>query len=269
MGDGRSREVVITQQGSTCGIGLETGLAFGRLGADCILTHRWGSVTSQDVERVFADAAAPPPRIVQADVSSAEDTAALFDELASQGVVHRRAGQQRLLFAGHQQRRGLSAALAAEEPRVQRLAADLLYSHGRGPARHGPPLRGGDLLARAIGVPCRLRLRGGRQVCDGNAIALRGVPAERSRHPRQRGAPRRGFHRVARLHVRQRVQATRQPWSRTPLTSSRPTRSPNRWSRCAAAGWTVSTGQTIHIDRGTPFFDNAMRLFDRRERYGL
>ena len=36
------------------------------------------------------------------------------------------------------------------------------------------------------------------------------------------------------------------------------------------SGWMDGVyGQTIHIDRGTPFFDNAMRLFDRRDRYGL
>ena len=39
--DFRGKAVLIT--GGTAGIGLATGLAFGRRGADCTLTYRWGS----------------------------------------------------------------------------------------------------------------------------------------------------------------------------------------------------------------------------------
>lgn len=68
--------VLIT--GGTMGIGLATGLAFGRHGARCILTHKWGTADEDSVLRAFAEAGAPAPLIVQADVANAEDTQALL-----------------------------------------------------------------------------------------------------------------------------------------------------------------------------------------------
>jgi NAD(P)-dependent dehydrogenase (short-subunit alcohol dehydrogenase family) len=73
------KAVLIT--GGTMGIGLVTGLAFGRQGAHCTLTCKWGTADEDDIRRRFADAGAPPPSIVQADVSREEDTAALLHAL--------------------------------------------------------------------------------------------------------------------------------------------------------------------------------------------
>jgi NAD(P)-dependent dehydrogenase (short-subunit alcohol dehydrogenase family) len=69
--DFTGRAVLVT--GGTRGIGLATGLAFGRLGADVTLTHKWGSVEDDDIVAAFAQAGAPTPSIVQADVSHDDD----------------------------------------------------------------------------------------------------------------------------------------------------------------------------------------------------
>ena len=59
--------------GGTRGIGLATGLAFGRRGARVTLTHKWGSADERTIGDAFAGAGAPPPRIVQADAGNDDD----------------------------------------------------------------------------------------------------------------------------------------------------------------------------------------------------
>jgi len=81
LNDLRGKAVLIT--GATKGIGLGAALAFGRRGALCTLTHKWGSADEDDIRRQFAAVGAPEPRIVQADAASADDTAALMQELRS------------------------------------------------------------------------------------------------------------------------------------------------------------------------------------------
>jgi NAD(P)-dependent dehydrogenase (short-subunit alcohol dehydrogenase family) len=70
--------------GGTMGIGLATALAFGRRGARCWLTYRWGSADEAAVRAEFARQGAPEPRLVQADVACADDTAALLDAVAAE-----------------------------------------------------------------------------------------------------------------------------------------------------------------------------------------
>jgi NAD(P)-dependent dehydrogenase (short-subunit alcohol dehydrogenase family) len=72
IGDFRDRAVLVT--GGTMGIGLATALAFGRRGAVCTLTYKWGSAEEADVRRAFAEAGAPEPILIQADVARTEDT---------------------------------------------------------------------------------------------------------------------------------------------------------------------------------------------------
>src|SRR2546426_119787 len=71
------RAVLIT--GGTMGIGLVTGLAFGRHGARCTLTYKWGTADEDEIRRRFAEVGAPPPSIVRADVAREEDTTALLE----------------------------------------------------------------------------------------------------------------------------------------------------------------------------------------------
>lgn len=73
--DYRDRVVLIT--GGTRGIGLATGLAYGRLGAHVILTHKWGSADEDAILREFAQVGAPAPTIAEADAGSPEDTLSL------------------------------------------------------------------------------------------------------------------------------------------------------------------------------------------------
>lgn len=72
IADFRDRAVLVT--GGTMGIGLATALAFGRRGATCTLTYKWGSADEDQVRRAFADAGAPEPLLLQADVARPEDT---------------------------------------------------------------------------------------------------------------------------------------------------------------------------------------------------
>ena len=76
INDLKGKAVLIT--GGTHGIGLACGLAFGRQGAHCYLTHRWGSKDESEIEAAFAEVGAPKPRILEADVSVDEDTEALM-----------------------------------------------------------------------------------------------------------------------------------------------------------------------------------------------
>lgn len=70
--------------GGTMGIGLATGLAYGRAGARAVLTHRWGSADEDDVRARFRGAGAPDPLILEADVSREEDTTGLLDRIAEE-----------------------------------------------------------------------------------------------------------------------------------------------------------------------------------------
>lgn len=79
INDWRGRVVLIT--GGTRGIGLATGLAFGKQGAHVILTHKWGSADEDKLREAFAAVGAPAPRIMEADAGSQDDTKALLGEL--------------------------------------------------------------------------------------------------------------------------------------------------------------------------------------------
>lgn len=75
----RGKSVLVT--GGTKGIGLATGLAFGRQGAHVYLTHRWGSADEGAIAARFAEAGAPAPKILEADASQDEDTETLMNEI--------------------------------------------------------------------------------------------------------------------------------------------------------------------------------------------
>jgi len=69
---------VVLITGGTRGIGLSTALLFAKLGAQCIVTYRWGSTDDSKIKQQFLDAGAPEPILFQADVANKEDTASLM-----------------------------------------------------------------------------------------------------------------------------------------------------------------------------------------------
>lgn len=77
--DFRNKAVLIT--GGTKGIGLATGLAFGRHGAEVYLTHRWGSADEDQVRGEFAEVGAPAPQIIESDVINDDDTVRLLERI--------------------------------------------------------------------------------------------------------------------------------------------------------------------------------------------
>lgn len=81
--DLRGKAVLVT--GGTMGIGLATGLAFAKAGADVTLTYKWGSVEADDVKARFRHEDAREPDVVEADVTVPEHTTALFERIKARG----------------------------------------------------------------------------------------------------------------------------------------------------------------------------------------
>lgn len=70
------KAVLVT--GGTAGIGLASALAFGRQGAQCTLTYRFGSADEAEVRARFAEVGAPVPDLIQSDAAKDEDTDVLL-----------------------------------------------------------------------------------------------------------------------------------------------------------------------------------------------
>jgi len=85
MRDLRDKTVLIA--GGTKGIGLATGLRFGRAGAACVLTYHWGSADETTVRAAFERAGAVDPILINADMSRQEDTEDLMRQLREQCEV--------------------------------------------------------------------------------------------------------------------------------------------------------------------------------------
>jgi len=83
--DFSNKVVLIT--GGTRGIGLETGLSFGKRGALCILTYRWGDHDEEIIYDAFKKQNAPKPILLYADVSNHDDTKSLLEQLKQQGIL--------------------------------------------------------------------------------------------------------------------------------------------------------------------------------------
>jgi NAD(P)-dependent dehydrogenase (short-subunit alcohol dehydrogenase family) len=74
--DFSGRAVLVT--GGTKGIGLATGIAFGRRGAHVTLTHKWGSANVEAIRAEFRKVGAPEPDLIEADASQDEGVHAVL-----------------------------------------------------------------------------------------------------------------------------------------------------------------------------------------------
>lgn len=72
----KDRVVLIT--GGTKGLGLCTALVFAAHGAQTVLTYRWGSADTDEVQKQFTSLGAPEPLIIEADIAKSDDTDMLF-----------------------------------------------------------------------------------------------------------------------------------------------------------------------------------------------
>ena len=77
--DYRGKAVLIT--GGTKGLGLATGLAFGKVGADVYLTNKWGSANEDEIRKQFSEVGAPSPVILEADAGVESDTTAVMEKI--------------------------------------------------------------------------------------------------------------------------------------------------------------------------------------------
>lgn len=80
------RVVLIT--GGTRGIGLSTALLFAKLGAQCVITYRWGSEDMSAIGADFLRVGALAPILFQADVANTGDTARLMQFLKEDAGLH-------------------------------------------------------------------------------------------------------------------------------------------------------------------------------------
>jgi NAD(P)-dependent dehydrogenase (short-subunit alcohol dehydrogenase family) len=69
--DFSGRAVLVT--GGSKGIGLATGIAFGRRGAHVTLTHKWGSADVDAVRAEFRKVGAPEPDLIESDASQEDN----------------------------------------------------------------------------------------------------------------------------------------------------------------------------------------------------
>lgn len=264
--DFRGKTVLVT--GGTKGIGRAIGLAFGALGADCILTHKWGSAADEEVAAAFASAGSAAPWIVHADASSDEDTVALFDQLKVRGVVLE-AIVSNVSFSfvtgsleDYRKRSLMKSLEYSAWPIVSytRAAATFLGRPPRyviGVSSPGPDFfhTGYDFAASAKSVMEVFVRYMGYRLRDFdtrfNVVRPGGVFTE-SLESTFGG----GFQEFA-------LRLSEPAHYFTADDIARPVVG-------LCSGWMDAVeGQVINIDRGTRFFDGAMRLFETRARYGV
>ncbi len=267
LNDYRDKAVLIT--GGTMGIGLATGLAFGRAGAHCYLTCFWGSADEGAVRARFAEAGAPEPTVVTADASAEEDTEALMRAIAERHpdgveafvsnvcVVPRSEGLQRL------QRRALFKSIEyCTWPMVAYLE-QIKQAFGRYP-RYAVAMstdgmdhfyEGYEYVAvskAVLEVLCRYLAKYlGPEGVRINAVRTRNVITDSA----------------LAIHGADYPEFVRR------FASARHFLQPAEVGDAVLALCSgmldAMSGQVLSVDRGGPFSDTLMRVYKHREEYGL
>jgi 3-oxoacyl-[acyl-carrier protein] reductase len=266
MLDFRGKTALIT--GGTMGIGLETALAFGRRGAACTLTYKWGTADEDEVKDQFDSAGALEPRIIRADAANDEDTDALLAEMARN---HKRID----VFVSN-----VSAALVVdrlEDYAPRALFRSIEYSawpmveytrrirrkfgayprYVIGMSSTGPDSysKGYDFMAASKAVMetlCRyLNYRLYDEEVRVNVVRSRNV-----RTLSLRDTFGSEFEQFARRFIREEHYIEAEEVANVVVA--------------LCSGWLDGiSGQVLTVDRGTTFFDNLMRLFSEREQLAL
>jgi NAD(P)-dependent dehydrogenase (short-subunit alcohol dehydrogenase family) len=265
--DYRGKAVLVT--GGTAGIGLATALAFGKCGAECTITYRFGTADEDVVRRRFTDAGAPPPLIVQSDASSEEDTRELLKMLrgrhgAIETVVVNVSNALVTNKIDDYDRRGLLKSIEA--------SAWPLVSYTRG-------------VHEIFGKYPRYVIGMSSTGVSSFAAGYDFVAASKSvMESLARYMSVRLYDEDVRINViRSRSIVTSSfestfgkeffDFAKRYCDPEKHFLTPDEVGEAAlalASGWMDGIrGQVLTVDRGTTFFDDFMRVFDERERYGL
>ena len=260
------RVVLVT--GGTRGLGLATALVFAAHGAQTVLTHAWGSADEQDVADRIVAAGGPPPLIVQADATKAEDTTALITE------VQQRLGKVDVLISNasvslvvgslddYTERGFLKSMRGTAWPTfeyltaIQRICGSypryVVVMSSNGPDRFTPGydfVAAGKAVAETMVKYAAYRLRD--QGVRINALRSRAIKTESFD-----GTFGQDFYGFLRQFVTE-------EWFMRPEEVGRAA-----FALCSGLFDGVS-GQTIMVDRGSTFFDGISYIYERREALGL
>lgn len=264
--DYSDKAVVVT--GGTKGIGLATGLAFGRAGATAYLTYAWGSAEESEVKDLFAEAGAPEPRLVEADASREDDTLPLLETIREEfdhveafvsnvtvvptvnGIedLTRRALYKSLEYStwpllGYlKQMKKLFGRYPKYVVGVSTDGVDNYYEHY-------------DYVAMTKAVMesyCRyLAVHLGEEGCRVNAIRTRNVITESA----------------LALHGADYPEFVKKYASATHFIE--PGEVGDAIFAICSGRFDALNGQVVSIDKGGPFSDSLMRLYRHREEYGI
>jgi NAD(P)-dependent dehydrogenase (short-subunit alcohol dehydrogenase family) len=264
--DLRGKAVLVT--GGTKGIGLATGLLFGAEGAHVYATHAFGSADEEEVRRAFAAAGAPEPEIVQADASKDEDTRRVLE------LVKEREGALEVFVSNVCV---VQIAEGIESYSLRALTKSLEYSAwpfvshvkeaknvlGRFPryvvgvSSDGPDhfYQGYEYVALSkivMEVLCRYLSKhlGRKDVCL-NIVRTRNVITESA----------------LAVHGADYPDFIRRFGGETHIVTVEEVAGV---ILALASGWLdAMNGQVVNVDKGGAFSDNLMRLYRRREEFGL
>ena len=262
-------EKTVLVTGGTRGIGLATALAFGKLGASTVLTYRWGAADLDEVAKKFEDVGAKAPLIVRADAADAKDTPALLQAIRSRHdavdvFVSNVAGavvagdfmemtERALLKTMSYTAWPTFAYLQALRATFGRFPRYVVATSSPGPDRYSP---GYDFVAASKAVLETLVRYTSYRLRDDNVnVNVVRVGALDTQSAREMfGADLFGF------------LARRAPPGFRWLTAE----DVANVVLALCSGWLDGVqGQTLTVDRGVLFGDNAMRLYSQRGELGL
>ncbi len=262
----RGKAVLVT--GGTAGIGLATGLAFGRQGAECTLTYRFGTADEDEVRAKFREAGAPEPRIVQADASKDEDTDALLASMRERHehievLIANVSAALVIRSVDDYDKRGLMKSIEASAWPMVEYTRRIRRTFGRWPryvvgmSSTGPDSfsAGYDFVAASKSVLETLCKYMSYRLYDEDIRinVLRSRSVRTASFDSTFGAE---FAEFAKRFTRERHFLPAEEVAEAAL------------ALCSGMMDGVD-GQILTIDRGTTFFDNLMRLYEEREALGL